>query len=61
MSKHIADKSNAASPARLRAYLAQERAGLHARALVALWSRPRNKNAANHISQFARIERGRTA
>ena len=60
MAKHLADKSKSSHAARLRDYLAHDRAGQPARASLALLARPRDKSTANRLSQFARIARGRT-
>lgn len=62
MTKHVSDQPRSQGNARLREYTRQERESLPHPTVMALRSRPRDRDGENHkTAEFVRIERGHTA
>ena len=62
MTKHISDQPRSQDNARLREYTRQEREAAPHPTVMALYSRPRDRDGENRkTAEYARIERGPSA
>lgn len=62
MSRHISDQPREHGTARMREYTRQEREAVPHPTVMALYSRPRDRDGENRkTAEYARIERGQSA